>query len=175
MALTGKRIALFVEEHYQELEVWYPYYRLIEEGADVTLIGSGSSQTYKGKFGYPAKVDAAIGSVKADQFDALVIPGGFAPDYMRREPKMVQFVKEMNAAGKIIAAICHGGWMLASAEVVTGKTVTCFFAIADDLRHAGATYVDKAVVQDGNIVTSRKPEDLPQFCKTIIKALQSSR
>lgn len=172
MRIKGKRVALFAENLYQDLELWFPFYRLREEGAEVMIIGSGSSPTYHGKYGYPVTVDASIDRVNADTFDAVVIPGGFAPDYMRRSPAMIAFVKTMHENGKIVAAICHGGWMLASAEIIEGKTVTGFFAIKDDLRHAGAHVVDKEVVRDGTIITSRNPDDLPAFCATIIEALE---
>jgi protease I len=171
MSITGKCIALFAEDQYQDLELWYPYYRLVEEGAKVSIIGSGTAQTYKGKYGYPVKVDASIKDVSSKDFDAVVIPGGFAPDYMRREPKMVSFVKEMSEMGKVVAAICHGAWMLASAEIVKDRKLTCFAGIKDDLIHAGAAYVDEECVVDGKLITSRKPEDLPAFCRAIIKAL----
>lgn len=171
MKLKGKKVAILVEKLYQDLELWFPYYRLKEEGAEVKIIGSGTADTYHGKYGYPAKVDHSINEVEAKDFDAVIIPGGFAPDFMRREPKMVSFVKEMFEQEKVVAAICHGGWMLASAEIVKGKTVTAFHAIKDDLVHAGAKFVDEEVAQDGNIITSRKPDDLPAFCQKIIEAL----
>jgi protease I len=112
-----------------------------------------------------------MGEVRGADFDAVIIPGGYAPDHMRRYEKMVKLVRDASEAGKVVAAICHGGWMLASADVVRNKTVTCFFAIRDDLVNAGAKYVDQEVVRDGNLVTSRKPDDLPAFCRTIIEAL----
>lgn len=171
MRLQGKRIAILVEDQYQELEFWYPLLRFREAGADVVVVGSGAARVHTSKYGYPAEVDKAANEVSADQFDAVVIPGGYAPDLMRRHPAMVDLVREAAAQGKIVAAICHAGWMLASAEVIKGKTVTGFFAIKDDLVHAGANYVDTQVAVDGNLITSRKPEDLPAFCRTIIVAL----
>lgn len=171
MSLDGKRIAIFVEKMYEDNELWYPYFRLKEEGAGVTLLGPEAEKAYESKHGQVAKSDKAIDDVKADEFDALVIPGGYSPDHMRRHPKMVEFVKAMNRAGKPIAAICHAGWMLASAEIVAGKQVTSFFSLADDLRHAGAEWVDREVVRDGNLITSRYPPDLPAFCRTLIEAL----
>jgi protease I len=167
-----KKIAILVETSYQDLEVWYPFLRLKEEGFDVLAVGTGSAKEYKGKHGYPIVVDKDIDDAKVQQFDAVLIPGGFAPDYLRRYPKVVEFVRAMHKAGKVVAAICHGGWLLASAEIVGGKTVTSFFAIKDDLVHAGAKFVDQEVAVDGNIITSRKPEDLPAFVKAIIKALK---
>jgi protease I len=171
MRLQGKRIAILAEDLYQELEVWYPLLRFREEGAEVVVVGSGAAKVHTSKYGYPVAVDKFASEVQADQFDAVIIPGGYAPDHMRRHPAMVSLVREATQQGKIVAAICHGGWMLASAEVIKGKTVTCFFAIKDDLVHAGANYVDTEVAVDCNLITSRKPEDLPAFCRTIIVAL----
>ncbi|MBN1290867.1 MAG: type 1 glutamine amidotransferase [Candidatus Latescibacteria bacterium] len=171
MKLTGKKIALFVENLYDEREFWYSYYRMQEEGAEVVVIAP-KAYTYKSKTGMEATADKSINDVKASQFDALIIPGGFAPDFMRRTPKMVEFVKHMHEDGKVIGAICHAGWMLASAGILKGKKVTSFFAIKDDVVNAGAEWIDREVVRDGNIITSRKQDDLPAFCKTIIEALQ---
>ncbi len=171
MRLTGKRIAILAENLYQELEVWYPLLRFREEGANVVVVGSGSAKTHTGKFGYPVEVDVFAPDVSADQFDAVIVPGGYAPDIMRRYPAMVELVRQAGVAGKVVAAICHGGWMLASAQIIWGKTVTAFFAIKDDLVHAGASFVDQEVTVDGNLITSRKPEDLPAFCRAIIQAL----
>jgi protease I len=170
--LTGKRVAIFAEDLYEDLELWYPLLRLKEEGAEVVVVGPGGATEHHGKYGYPVAVDQAIGAVDVEKFDAVVIPGGYAPDRMRRHAGMVAFVREMAQRGKIVAAICHGPWMLASARVVAGKTVTCFFAIKDDLVHAGATYRDAEVVVDGNLITSRKPADLPAFLSAIIAALK---
>ena len=169
--LTGKRVAILAEDLYEDLELWYPLLRLREEGAEVVVVGSGDAKEHHGKYGYPVAVDQAVSEVKAERFDAVVVPGGYAPDRMRRHAGMVDFIREMAHQGKVVAAICHGPWMLASAEVVAGKTVTCFFAIKDDLVHAGATYRDAEVVVDGNLITSRKPADLPAFLNAIIAAL----
>jgi protease I len=169
--LKGKRVAVLAEDLYEDLELWYPLLRLQEEGAEVVVVGPGGATEHHGKYGYPVTVDQAIREVKPDNFDAVVIPGGYAPDRMRRHPAMVAFVREMAQRGKIVAAICHAAWMLASAEVVAGKTITCFFAIKDDLVHAGATYQDAEVVVDGNLITSRQPADLPAFMQAIIAAL----
>ncbi|MHA1758175.1 MAG: type 1 glutamine amidotransferase domain-containing protein [Promethearchaeota archaeon] len=171
MKLRGKRIAIFVEDLYEEFELWYPYYRMKEEGAEVSIVGP-RIDTFKGKSGIPAKADNSIYDIKSDDYDALIIPGGYSPDRMRRNQRMVEFVKEMYDKGKIVAGICHGGWMLASANIVKGKKITSFFSIKDDLINAGAKWIDKEVVQDGNIITSRKPDDLPAFCRTIIEALR---
>jgi len=171
MELTGKRVIILAEETYNELELFYPYYRLKEAGAEVVVVGSGSAPVYRSEVGLEVKVDAEAANVAAADFDGLVIPGGYAPDLMRRHSAMVKLVKEAHAQGKVVAAICHAGWMLASAEVIEGKRVTSFFAIKDDLIHAGADWVDEEVVVDGNLITSRTPDDLPAFLRAIIAAL----
>jgi len=173
MELKGEKVLIFAEEIYNEHELWYPYYRLLEAGAEVTIVGSGSAKSYMGKYGIPVTVDKNADQIVANEYDGVIIPGGYAPDHMRRYPAMVQIVKEMSDQGKVIGSICHGGWMLASADILKGRTVTSFFAIKDDLIHAGANYVDEEVVVDGNIITSRKPEDLPAFMKAIIAALSA--
>jgi protease I len=172
MELKGKKVAIPVESLFNTFEFWYPYYRLKEAGAQVVVVGSGSAATYTGKPGTEVKVDVNIDQVSADDFDGIVIPGGYAPDMMRRYPKMVQLVKDLFEANKLVAAICHAGWMLASAKILKGKTVTSFFAIKDDLVHAGANWVDQEVVVDGNLVTSRMPDDLPAFMRAVIDGLK---
>jgi protease I len=171
MELTGKKIFILVETIYNDLEFWYPYYRLKEAGAEVIVVGPIGGMVYNGKAGLPVKADAGMNDVAAADCDGLIIPGGYAPDHMRRHPKMVQLVKDCAESGKIVAAICHAGWMLASADILRGRTVTSFFAIRDDLVHAGANYVDREVVVDSNIITSRTPDDLPAFMKTVIAAM----
>jgi protease I len=170
--LKGKRVAIFAEDLYEDLELWYPLLRLQEEGAAVVVVGPGPATEHHGKYGYPVAVDQPVATVDPARFDAVIIPGGYAPDRMRRHPGMVAFVRDLARRGKVVAAICHGPWMLASAEVVAGKTVTCFFAIKDDLVHAGAVYQDAEVVVDGNLITSRQPADLPAFLGAIITALE---
>jgi protease I len=174
MELKGKKVIILVEEMYNEYEFWYPYYRLKEAGAEVTVVGSGSAEVYKAKSGLQANVDTSADRVSVADYDGVVIPGGYAPDQMRRHPSMVNLVKDLFKAGKVVAAICHAGWMLASAEIVDGKTITCFFSIKDDLIHAGAKYVDQEVVVDGNLITSRKPDDLPAFMRAVIGGLQGT-
>jgi len=169
--LEGKTIAILVENFYEDQELWYPFFRMREAGARVLVVGPESGRTYTSKYGYPVTSDKGIGEVKAGEVDAVIIPGGYAPDHMRRHPAMVALVREAALHGKVVAAICHAGWMLASAEVLQGKNVTGFFAIKDDLVHAGALYQDAEVVVDGNIITSRQPGDLPAFCRAIIGAL----
>ena len=171
MNLKNKKVAVLIENLYQDQEAWYPYYRLKEEGAEVLFVGPEKGEAYQSKKGYPAVSELGINEAASDNFDAVVIPGGYAPDLMRRTPAMVAFVKEMHKKGKIVAAICHAGWMLASADIIRGKTVTSFFAIKDDVVNAGGNYVDEEVVRDGNIITSRKPDDLPAFCSAIIETL----
>lgn len=171
MELEGKRVAVLAENNYQELELWYPLLRLREAGAETFVVGTGSSGTYKSKGGYPVKVDVEAGQVSASDVDAVIVPGGYAPDLMRRYEDVLKLVRDASDQGKIVAAICHAGWVLASADILRGKKATCVPAIKDDLINAGATYVNAEVVRDGNLVTSRVPSDLPAFCRTIIQAL----
>ena len=172
MELAGKRIAILVDQIYQDLEVWYPYYRLREAGAEVVTVAAKAGETYTGKYGYPLVADRSYEQVSASDFDGVVIPGGYAPDHIRRHAKANQFVREMDAQGKLVAAICHAGWVLISAGVLKGRRVTCFFAIKDDVINAGALYQDAEVVVDRNLVTSRMPDDLPAFCRAAIEVLR---
>ena len=171
MRLDGKRIAILAENMYQEMELWVPYYRFKEEGAEVKVVGAGGAKSYTSKHGYPVSVDVQADQVSPVEFDAVIVPGGYAPDMMRRHEPMVRLVRESAQQGKVVAAICHAGWMLVSADLVRGRRVTGFFSIKDDLVNAGAQWVDEEVVVDGNLVTSRKPDDLPAFCREIVKAL----
>ena len=171
MSLSGKRVAILAENLYQEMELWVPYYRLKEEGAEVKVLGAGGAKSYASKHGYPVAVDAQADAVSAVEFDAVVVPGGYAPDMMRRHAAMVKLVREAVQHGKVVAAICHAGWMLASADVVRGRRVTSFSSIKDDMVHAGGQWVDEEVVVDGALITSRRPDDLPAFCREIVKAL----
>jgi len=161
-----------VAEQYQVLEVWYPYYRLKEAGFDCDLVAAEANKDYPSKEGYPCRSTVAAKNAKAADYDCMVVPGGFAPDFMRRSEDMIKFANDMaGSASKIIAAICHGAWLLCSTKILKGKTVTCFMAVRDDVKNAGANYVDEECVVDGNLITSRKPDDLPAFCKAILKAL----
>lgn len=171
----NKTIAILVEDMYQVLEIWYPILRLKEDGIETKLIGTGSKTSYGSKEGYPAKVDCSIDQVNVKDFDGVIIPGGFAPDFLRRYEKVITFVRQMHDDGKVVAAICHGGWLLVSADIIRGRKVTCFFAIKDDLKAAGGNYVDQEVVVDKNIITSRKPEDLTAFVREIIKGVTRSQ
>jgi len=173
MRVKGKKVAILAENMYQEMELWVPYYRLKEEGAEVKVVGTGA-KSYTSKMGYPVSADVSAEEVTVADFDAVIIPGGYAPDMMRRSPAMVRLVKDAFLKGKVVAAICHAAWMLCSAGVLKGKTATCYHSIKDDLVNAGARYVDQEVVVDGNLITSREPKDLPAFCREILRALEKS-
>jgi len=166
-----KKGAILLEDLYNELEFWVPYYRLLEAGVQMTVVGPQANATYKSKIGMAAKSTAAAVDLNGADFDIIVIPGGYAPDRMHRDPGMVDLVRDANAAGKLIAFICHAGWLPISAGILEGREVTGFFAIKDDLVNAGAEYVDQSVVRDGNMITSRTPGDLPDFCRAIVQAL----
>jgi protease I len=168
--LQGVRAAVLVEQQYQEMEVWYPVYRLREAGCKVTLVGPEAGKSYPSKLGYPAVSDKAAKDVSAEDFDVLVVPGGFAPDFIRRTEAMIKLTSDMAEQGKVVAAICHGPWVLCSTQALKNRKATCFFAIKDDVINAGARYQDAEVVRDGNIITSRKPDDLPAFVVEIMKA-----
>lgn len=171
MELKGKKVVIFVEEMFNTHEFWYPYYRLKEAGVKVIVVGSKKGATYAGKPGTEATADTTADKISVAECHGVVIPGGYAPDHMRRHPEMVKLVRDFFEAGKVVAAICHAGWMLTSADIVRGKKATSFFAIRDDLVHAGANWVDQEVVVDGKLITSRKPDDLPAFMKAILAAL----
>ncbi|MCS7263506.1 MAG: type 1 glutamine amidotransferase [Armatimonadetes bacterium] len=175
MKLRGCKVAVLVEDLYENLELWYPVLRLREEGAEVVIVGPRAGETYKSKEGYPAKSDKSADELSAEEIDAVIVPGGYAPDRMRRHQSMVKLVREAFEKGKIVAAICHGGWMLAEADILKGRTVTSFFAIKTDLKNAGANWVDEEVVRDGNIITSRVPSDLPAFMRAIVEALKETK
>jgi len=164
-----KRIAILIEKFFDEKELIYPYFRLLEEGYEVHLVGSEKDVAYPGKSTFTEKSTHSSKEVKAEDYDGVVIPGGYSPDHMRRNEHTIKFVKEMNRLGKPIAAICHGPWMLASCCDLKGKKVTGFSSIKDDLINAGAEYVDAEVVVDGNLITSRTPKDLPAFMKAFIE------
>ncbi len=155
MDLKGKRIAILVDQMYQEMEVWYPLYRFREAGADVVTVAAKAGESYPSKLGYPCKSDISYDAARAEDFDGVIAPGGFAPDFIRRHPKAIEFVRHVAQQGKLTAAICHGPWVLCSAGVLKGKRATSFFAIRDDVANAGALWEDSEVVVDENIVTSR--------------------
>jgi protease I len=167
-----KKIALLVENHYEDLELHYPYLRLNEARFQVDLVGTEKGVTYTSKYGYPVVSDIASKQINAMDYNAVVIPGGYSPDMMRRSKATIDFVREMDTQGKVIAAICHGPWIMASACNLKGKTVTSFFSIKDDLVNAGAMWMDKEVVVSDNLITSRTPQDLIAFTTAIINALR---
>ncbi len=171
--LADRKILLFVGEIYEDLELWYPKLRLIEAGAQVVLAGSKAKQEYTGKNGYPCVSDVAIPEVIAGDFAGLIVPGGFMPDKLRRDSGVLEIVRQFDAAGKLIAAVCHGGWIPISAGVYRGVRVTGSPGIKDDLVNAGAIWEDKPVVVDRHFVSSRKPDDLPDFCRGILSVLTS--
>jgi len=176
MNFTGgimmKKVAILAADDYEDMELWYPYYRMREAGFEVKVIGTSSStDKVKSKHGYEVNIDLKADKVDPDEFDVVIIPGGWAPDRLRRCSATLGFVKKLFEQGKIVAAICHGGWVLVSAGILKGKTVTSVSAIKDDMCNAGANWVDEEVVIDGNLITSRTPPDLPAFCREIIKAL----
>lgn len=166
------KVAVCVEDQYQVLEVWYPYFRLREEGIQTVLVGTGKS-SYVSKEGYPASEELDVKKADPADFDGVIIPGGFAPDHMRRHPEVADFIRKIHDRGKLTAAICHGPWMLASADVLRGRKATSFFAIQDDVRNAGAEWVDEEAVVDGNVITSRNPYDLPAFMQACIRFLKT--
>jgi protease I len=168
----AKKTAILVDQMYQVLEVWYPYYRLKEAGFEVNFVAAETKKEYPSKEGYPCMSEIAAGQADVDNYDCLIVPGGFAPDFMRRSLDVIKFANDMVNSKKIIAAICHGGWLLCSTKAFKGKKATCFMAIKDDIINAGAEYLDAECVVDGNLITSRKPDDLPAFCTAIIKALK---
>jgi protease I len=171
MSLQGKRILFFAGPLYEDLELWYPKIRLEEENAKTIIAGIGE-KTYQGKRGYPVTVDTQVDAIEAADFDGLVIPGGFAPDQLRRFDKVLQITRQTYQAGKPVAFICHAGWVPISAKILKGKRATSVRAIKDDMENAGVLWEDSAVVVDGNLISSRTPADLPHFCRALIHALE---
>jgi protease I len=167
-----KAVAILAEDDYEDLELWYPYYRLLEAGHEVKVIGSGRKTVFASKHGYEVRAEMNASDVDSVDFDAVVIPGGFAPDRLRRVPAVNELVRRMFKEGKVVAAICHAPSVLISANVLKGRKVTCFVSIKDDVMNAGARYKDEAVVVDGNLITSRFPADLPEFMKALLRALE---
>ncbi|MBN2105152.1 type 1 glutamine amidotransferase [bacterium] len=167
------KIAVLLENHYQVLEVWYPYLRLREAGIETVLVGTGKNE-YQSKEGYPAREELPIQKANPEKFDGVVIPGGYAPDHLRRYKEVNLFVKDLFESGKLVAAICHGGWVPVSAGILNGRKATSFMAVKDDMINAGVEYLDQEVVVDGNLITSRNPYDLPVFCREILKFLSQN-
>jgi protease I len=170
MRLAGRRVIALVEQDYEDLELWYPVLRLREEGAEVVLAGLGE-RAYTGKYGLRAETDAAADDLDMADFDALLVVGGWAPDRLRRSPAVLELTRRCNADGKLLGVICHGGWVPASAGILRGRTMTSTPGIKDDLTNAGATWVDQAVVVDANLVTARRPPDLPEYGAALVEAL----
>jgi protease I len=171
-ALSGKRVAMLVEDGFEDLELTGPLEALRAAGATVTVVGPTGGERFRGKRGEAAITsDLAAGAARIEDFDALVIPGGHAPDKMRMRHAMVDLARDAMDAGKPVAAICHGPQVLISAGALRGRTLTCWPSIAIDVKNAGGLYVDKPVVEDGNLITSRKPDDVPVFSQAIIRAL----
>jgi protease I len=172
MSLKGKRVAILVEQDFEDAELTEPLKAMRDAGAQIFIVGSGSQTSYQGKRGKATiKVDIDADKVRAEDFDAIIIPGGYAPDKMRLYQPMIDLVKKAHDLGKLIAAICHGPQLLISAGIVSGRRLTSWPSVAIDLRNAGAIWVDEAVVRDGNVITSRRPSDLPVFNSAIIQAL----
>jgi len=171
MTLTGKSVLFFAGPLYEDLELWYPKIRLEEEGARTVVAGLGE-KTYQGKRGYPVTVDTNIDQVYAEAFDGLVIPGGFAPDQLRRSDHVLRLTREIYQSGKPVAFICHAGWVPISAKILKGKRATSVRAIKDDMENAGVVWEDRSVVVDANLISSRTPADLPDFCRALLAALR---
>jgi len=173
--LSGKRVLTFVGDIYEDLELWYPKLRLIEEGAQVVVAGEEANRVYAGKNGYPCTSDAAISDMHESQFDAVLLPGGFMPDRLRRLESVKKLIREFAHSKKCVAAICHGGWLAISAGVYRGVKTTGSLGIKDDLENAGAIWVDAPVVVDRHFVSSRKPDDLPWFAKAMVDVIAAQR
>lgn len=171
MRLAGKQVITLVDEEFEDLELWYPVYRAREEGAEVRLAGAEKGKTYYGKYGVPATADLCFDEMDAASCDGLLVPGGWAPDKLRRYPQVLALVREMNEARKPIGQICHAGWVLVSAKILQGRKVTSTPGIRDDMENAGAVWLDEPVVVDGNLVSSRRPPDLPPYAKAFCDVL----
>jgi len=171
LRLKHKKVIALVDHEFEDLEHWYPVYRLREEGAQVDLVGPKANTVYKGKHGVPAETEFAFKDIQAKDYDAILVPGGWAPDKLRRYPEVITFIKEMDAAKKPIGQICHAGWVLISADILQDKTVTSTPGIKDDMTNAGANWVNEPVVTDGHIVSSQRPPDLPPYAKAFADLL----
>ena len=167
------KVAMLIEKSYQEAEALVPYYRLLEAGYEVDLIGTEAGVVYPSKQGYPLKSDLSAAEARAEDYIGLIIPGGGAPDIMRTKPGMVRLTRDMCSQDKVVAAICHGPQLLIEADVLRGKRCTCFKAVKPDVQNAGGVYEDSEVVVDGSLITSRVPSDIPAFCREIVRLLES--
>jgi deglycase len=173
MRLRGKRLIALVEADFEDLELWYPVIRLREEGAEVVIAGLGADE-YTGKYGLPAVPDAHVDELDMTDFDGLLVVGGWAPDKLRRSEQVLKLTRDCDSAGKVLGVICHGGWVPASAGILKGRTMTCTPGIKDDVMNAGAEYVDEPVVVDANLITARRPPDLPAYGAALVQALASA-
>ncbi|ADC49600.1 PfpI family intracellular peptidase [Alkalihalophilus pseudofirmus OF4] len=173
MRLEGKKVIQIVSKDFEDLELWYPVLRLREEGAEVHIAGEKANETYIGKYGVPIVSEYSFEEINPEEYDAILVPGGWSPDLLRRFDSVLNMVRTLNDQNKPIGQICHAGWVLISAKILEGKTVTSTPGIKDDMMNAGATWVDKPVVVDGNIVSSRRPPDLPDYMREFIKVLES--
>ncbi|WP_020578067.1 type 1 glutamine amidotransferase domain-containing protein [Actinopolymorpha alba] len=165
------KVAFLVDEMFEDSEFQVPYEAIKNAGHEAVIVGMAPGKKLTGKKGMKIKVESTSGDVRAEEFDAVVIPGGYSPDKVRTDQKMVGFTRQMHEAGKPVAAICHAGWVLAEADIVRGRTMTSYHSIKTDMTNAGAKWVDKEVVEDGNLITSRTPDDLPAFCDALTKRL----
>ena len=168
------KVICLIHNQFEDLELWYPVLRLREEGVTVHLVGEKANTTYIGKYGVPAVSDYGFSDINCEEYDGIVIPGGWAPDKLRRYPEVLDMVRKMNDKGKPVGQICHAGWVLVSAGIIRGKKVTSTVAIKDDMENAGGIWVDEPVVVDGNIVSSRKPQDLPEYMKAYLELLHKA-
>lgn len=174
MRLDGKKVIALVDEEFEDLELWVPVYRVREEGAEVHLAGAEKGKTYIGKYGVPAEAEYGFDELDSADYDGILVPGGWAPDKLRRYPKVLQLVREMHEAKKPIGQICHAGWVLISAKILDGVTVTSTPGIRDDMENAGAIWQDEPVVVDGHIISARRPPDLPPYGLAFCDALANS-
>ena len=175
MRLEDYKVISLVNHEFDDLELWYPVLRLREEGAQVDLVGPKANETYVGKDGVPVESDYAFGDINPEEYDAVIIPGGWAPDKIRRFQEVLDIVNHMNDNNKVIGQICHAGWVTISADILEGKTVTSTPGIKDDMMNAGATWVNEAVVTDGHLVSSRRPPDLPEYLPELIKVMEDNQ
>ncbi len=174
MRLENKKIIALIDHDFEDLELWYPVHRLREEGAQVDLVGQEAKKTYIGKYGVPAESDYTFGEINPDDYDAILVPGGWAPDKLRRFPEVINMVQAMDAQEKPIGQICHAGWVLISANILQGRKVTSTPGIKDDMTNAGATWIDTPALSDGHIVSSRRPPDLPDYMREFINVLEKN-
>lgn len=171
MRLKDKKVIALVDEEFEDLELWYPIYRLREEGAVVHLVGKEKGKSYTGKYGVPAVSDYSFSQIRAEDYDAILVPGGWAPDKLRRYEEVLEFLRVMDRAKKPIGQICHAGWVLISADILKGRKVTSTPGIKHDMMNAGGIWSDESVVVDGHIVSSQRPPDLPPYVKAFADVL----